>query len=108
MEKANWIRASVLKARYPGHDTAIVEGAGDIMAEFVGLQSELAVQKVYSDIPDFRESIRLYESLGFDLSAFVPNNAGHFPILIETDCIMLNRRYRLMRIANSLLANALQ
>jgi hypothetical protein len=39
---------------------------------------------------DFREAIALYESCGFTLSSFVPNNEGHFPILVETDCIMIN------------------
>jgi hypothetical protein len=38
---------------------------------------------------DFRSAITLYEECGFHLSAFVPNNVGHFPQLIETDCIMV-------------------
>ncbi|MDF2810086.1 MAG: hypothetical protein K0S56_1117, partial [Microvirga sp.] len=29
----------------------------------------------------------------FRLSAFVPNNSGHFPRLIEMDCIMFNQRF---------------
>jgi hypothetical protein len=32
-----------------------------------------------------------YESHGFELSAIVPNNYGHFPVLIESDFIFVRR-----------------
>lgn len=63
--------------------------AKPVMKEFIGLQSELAVKKIYQISTDFREALTIYEQCGFALSAFVPNNAGHFPQLIETDCIMV-------------------
>jgi FkbM family methyltransferase len=77
-----------LKLDTQGHDLAIVEGAGPLIENFVGLQSELAIERLYSDTPDFNEALAHYRSLGFRLSAFVPNTAGHFPALIETDCIL--------------------
>ena len=43
---------------------------------------------------DFRDAITLYERCGFSLSSFVPNNSGHFPLLVEMDCIMINNRLR--------------
>jgi len=54
----------------------------------VGLQSELAIKKIYESSVDFRDALTFYQSLGFELSALVPNNAGYFPVLIEIDCIM--------------------
>ena len=60
-----------------------------MLKSFIGIQSELAVQKLYDHSMDFRDAISTYESYGFSLSAFVPNNAGHFPRLIETDCVMI-------------------
>ena len=78
-----------LKLDTQGFDARIVAAGRDVMHQFVGLQSELSVRPLYQDSPDFRDAIALYESLGFTLSAFVPNNAGHFPLLIETDCIMV-------------------
>ena len=62
-----------------------------MLANFVGLQSELAIKKIYEEAIDFREAITSYEELGFVLSAFVPNNQGHFPLLVETDCIMVRK-----------------
>lgn len=80
-----------LKMDTQGFDPAVLRGAGTILSNFVGFQSELAIRRIYKDATDFREAITFYQSLGFDLSAFVPNNAGHFPALIEIDCIMVRR-----------------
>lgn len=80
---------SFLKLDTQGYDVKIIKGASDIVRDFVGLQSELAIEKLYADSTDFREAITEYERCGFSLSAFVPNNAGHFPLLLEMDCIMV-------------------
>lgn len=78
-----------LKLDTQGFDVTIIEAANASLGEFVGLQSELAVRKIYEQSVDYREALRLYERLGFTLSALVPNNAGHFPVMVETDCIMV-------------------
>lgn len=77
-----------LKMDTQGHDLAVAEGAGPALREFVGLQSELAIKRIYDGSPSYDEAIDYYRKHGFELSAFVPNNAGHFPRLIEIDCIM--------------------
>ncbi|WP_150740045.1 FkbM family methyltransferase [Pandoraea anapnoica] len=78
-----------LKMDTQGYDVNIVRGSPQAVREFIGLQSELSVAKLYADAMDFRQAITEYERHGFTLSAFVPNNSGHFPRLIETDCIMV-------------------
>jgi FkbM family methyltransferase len=80
-----------LKMDTQGFDLAVLRGAGDALSRFVGFQSELSVRRIYQQAADFREALSFYQSLGFDISAFVPNNAGHFPVLIEIDCIMIRR-----------------
>lgn len=86
-----------LKMDTQGFDVTILKSGKGIVPEFVGLQSELAIKRIYRESVDFREAITVYNDLGFDLSAIVPNNSGHFPSLIESDCIMvrsdlMNRR----------------
>jgi FkbM family methyltransferase len=81
-----------LKLDTQGWDTEIVRSSREAVSRFIGLQSELSIKKIYAHSMDFREAIALYESCGFTLSGFVPNNEGHFPILVETDCIMINDR----------------
>lgn len=80
-----------LKMDTQGHDLEVTQGAGDILKSFVGLQSELSIKKIYDDTPDYMQAIQYYNSRGFELTALIPNNEGHFPQLIEIDCIMYNK-----------------
>jgi FkbM family methyltransferase len=77
-----------LKLDSQGLDVEILGSGTEVALQFVGLQSELAIKRIYDRSVDFREALKFYQSLGFELSALVPNNAGHFPVLIEIDCIM--------------------
>ncbi|HEX4709638.1 MAG TPA: FkbM family methyltransferase [Phenylobacterium sp.] len=77
-----------LKMDTQGSDLAVVEGAGDAIQSFVGLQSELAVRHLYEGTRGFAEVLDVYADLGFRLSALVPCSRGHFPDLMEVDCIM--------------------
>ena len=81
-------RRPFLKMDTQGHDVDVAMGAGDKLRDFVGLQSELAIKRIYAGTPNYIEALTFYSDSGFALSAFVPNNVGHFPYLIETDCIM--------------------
>jgi FkbM family methyltransferase len=77
-----------LKMDTQGHDVSVAVGAGDRLRDFVGLQSELAIGQLYIDAPGYVEVLEFYRGRGFELSALVPNNLGHFPRLLEIDCIM--------------------
>ncbi len=81
-------RRPFLKMDTQGHDLAVAVGAGEELKTFVGLQSELAIVQLYAGSPTYREALDYYASHGFTLSAFVPNNYGYFPRLLEMDCIM--------------------
>jgi FkbM family methyltransferase len=80
-----------LKMDTQGHDLAVVEGAGERIGEFLGLQSELAVVPLYKGSPGFAEMLERLGALGFALSALVPNNDAPFPLLVEIDCVMVRR-----------------
>ncbi len=82
-----------LKMDTQGNDHAVVIGAGDALQVFVGLQSELAIRKLYEGAIGYAECLATYRERGFELSALVPNNAGHFPLLLEIDCVMFNVRF---------------
>ena len=72
-------------------DHDVVEGAGELIRQFVGLQSELSIRRIYSGTYYFDEVLRRYKEFGFVVSALVPNNSGHFPDLVEIDCIMYRK-----------------
>ena len=79
-----------LKMDTQGHDVAVVEGAGEFLKECVGLQSELAMTKLYEYSATYSEALEFYRNQGFKLSSLVPNHVGNFPDLHEIDCIMYN------------------
>ena len=83
----------LLKMDTQGHDVRIARAASDVLDQFVALQSELAIVPIYKNAPLMSEALQFYQERGFILSALVPNNAGHFPHLIEIDCVMLNKRF---------------
>src|SRR5262249_18010763 len=91
LKQIHGFRRPFLKLDTQGYDVTIISRALPAMKEFIGLQSELAVSRLYQTSVDFRDALTLYEDCGFALSAFVPNNAGHFPRLVEIDCIMVRR-----------------
>jgi FkbM family methyltransferase len=82
-----------LKIDTQGNDLAVSDGAGECLQEFVAVQVELAIKKLYEDVPDFSDVISFFQDHGFELSAFLPNNEGRFPLLLETDCIFVNQKY---------------
>jgi hypothetical protein len=77
-----------LKMDTQGSDLEVAAGAGECLQQFIGLQSELAFRPIYENAPSAYQALDFYRSKGFELSAFVPNNAGHFPVLLESDCIL--------------------
>ena len=80
-----------LKMDTQGHDVSVALGAGDRLRDFVGLQSELAIGRLYVDAPGYAEALEFYRGRGFELSALVPNNLSHFPRLLEIDGIMFRQ-----------------
>lgn len=82
-----------LKMDTQGNDLAVIEGAGTALAGFAGLQSELAILRLYDGSADFATTLRACQEKGFVISAFVPNNEGSFPVLAEIDCIMIHRDF---------------
>lgn len=82
-----------LKLDTQGHDLAVAKGSGTLLKKFVGIQTELSIVPIYENSEGFVSTINWFNASGFSLSAFVPNNQGHFPRLIETDAIFVNNLY---------------
>ena len=88
LQAAHGFKRPFLKLDTQGFDHAIVMAGKNCLSSFVGLQSELAVTKLYHDSVGYQQALRDYEDCGFSLCSLFPNNAGHFPRLLEFDCIM--------------------
>jgi FkbM family methyltransferase len=82
-------RRPYLKLDTQGFDLEVAKGAGGVLSEFVGLQSEIAFKTIYDGGPNYRTSLDFYQSAGFTISHLVPIHEIHFPQLVEMDVIMV-------------------
>jgi FkbM family methyltransferase len=78
-----------LKIDTQGYDLEVMLGCQKLRKNIIMLQSEVSVQPLYDNIPHYLESLKLYESLDFqlvDLFSVTRNSIG----VIEYDAIMIN------------------
>jgi len=79
-----------LKMDTQGYDLEVFAGAGDRIEEFVGLQSEVAVLRLYEGSPGMSEAIAAYEDSGFGITGMYPvtreDTTGR---VVEFDCVMM-------------------
>jgi FkbM family methyltransferase len=80
-----------LKIDTQGFDIQVLRGASNVLRDTVALQSEMSVTPIYQGAPAYHDAMELIRALGFEVSAMFPNNAGHFPVLIEFDCHFVAR-----------------
>jgi FkbM family methyltransferase len=80
-----------LKLDTQGFDLEVIKGGKRTIQTTSALQFEASARPIYADVPDYKTAIATIESLGFELSAIYPNNAGHFPTMVEFDCHLVSR-----------------
>lgn len=78
-----------LKLDTQGFDLEAAKGAGARLAEFLGVQTEVAFQNIYENAPSFQESLAFFQTRGFVLSRLVPIHDIHFPDLVEMDAMFV-------------------
>jgi len=81
-----------LKLDTQGYDLEVVAGANDSLRHVLGLQTELSVIQIYEGMPDYVEALRIFRSLGFELTGVFPvchdEKTGH---VIEFDAVLTRR-----------------
>lgn len=83
------VQRPFLKMDTQGHDLIIARGAETILSRFVGIQTELSIKRLYETSETIGDSLAYFQTSGFELSSLVPNNQGHFPLLLETDGLFI-------------------
>ncbi|MER6969263.1 FkbM family methyltransferase, partial [Streptomyces halstedii] len=79
-----------LKMDTQGYDLEVFAGAGERVAEFVGMQSEVAALRLYEGSPRMDEAIALYEENGFEITGMYPVTREEATgRVVEFDCVMV-------------------
>lgn len=81
-----------LKLDTQGFDLQVIEGGRSVLKDIAALQTEASVTPIYTGMPDYIETIRVMESLGFCISGIFPITPERVLRLIEFDCHMVNTR----------------
>lgn len=80
-----------LKMDTQGFDLEVVKGAQQTLSKVAGLQSEVSILPVYEGMPDYHQSIKTLQSLGYGLSGLFPVNLNQQNLVVEFDCVMLKQ-----------------
>ncbi len=79
-----------LKLDTQGYDVEVFRGAGARVREFVGMQSEVALMRIYEGMPRLPEALALYEESGFEVTALYPvSRETATARVLEFDCVMV-------------------
>lgn len=79
-----------LKMDTQGFDLEVFAGAGDRIADFVGMQSEVAVLRLYEGSPPMSEAIAAYEAGGFEITGMYPvTREKATGRVVEFDCVLM-------------------
>ncbi|MFF3495427.1 FkbM family methyltransferase [Streptomyces sp. NPDC002795] len=79
-----------LKMDTQGYDLEVFAGAGKRVDDLVGLQSEVALLRLYADSPRMEEALAEYEGSGFEVTGMYPvTREKHTGRVIEFDCVMM-------------------
>jgi len=79
-----------LKLDTQGFDLEVFAGLGDRVSEFVGMQSEVALMKIYEGMPRMPEALRTYEAAGFEVAGLYPvSRQRRTARVLEYDAVMV-------------------
>ncbi|MBW3652554.1 MAG: FkbM family methyltransferase [Actinobacteria bacterium] len=79
-----------LKLDTQGYDLDVFSGLGDRAAELVGMQSEVALMRIYEGSPRMCESLEVYEAAGFEVAGLYPlSRQSRTARVLEYDCVMV-------------------
>ncbi|WP_265941704.1 FkbM family methyltransferase [Dechloromonas sp. A34] len=78
-----------MKVDTQGFDIEVLRGANRTLEKTKAMQFELAVQRIYSDVPHHLDMLKTVENHGYDLSGMFPISQDEHLRAVEFDCVMV-------------------
>lgn len=78
-----------LKMDTQGYDLEVFKGADAMLSNVCAILSELSLIAVYNDMPDYKQSLSVFESSGFSVSGMYPITRNKDLSLNEMDCVLV-------------------
>jgi len=81
-----------LKLDTQGYDLEVFAGLGERVSDFVAMQSEVALLKLYDGMPRMPEALAAYEAAGFEITGLYPVSRDmRTARVLEFDCVMVRK-----------------
>ena len=81
---------ALLKMDTQGFDLEVFKGSQTIMHHLCAILSELSLIAVYDGMPNYMQSLSVFEAAGFSVSGFYPITRNKSLSLNEVDCVLVN------------------
>lgn len=78
-----------LKVDTQGFDLEVLKGASRTLPGIGALQVELAIQRIYQGVPDYREVLTLLERMAYGISAMFLISSDQHLRAVEFDCVLI-------------------
>lgn len=82
-------KSCYLKIDTQGFDLEVLRGAPELLKLIKALQFELPIQRLYAEVPHYREMLEIVESMGFEISGLFPVSIDKYLRAVELDCVMV-------------------
>ena len=84
-----------LKLDTQGYDLEVFAGLGARTGEIVAMQAELALMRIYENMPRMDDALAVYEGAGFEITGLYPvSRQSRTARVLELDCVMVRPRAR--------------
>ena len=84
-----------LKLDTQGYDLEVFAGLGERVADFIAMQSEVALLQIYEGMPRMPEALAAYEEAGFEITALYPVSRDmRTARVLEFDCVMVRQGHQ--------------
>jgi hypothetical protein len=79
-----------LKLDTQGFDLEVFAGLGERTKDFVAMQSEVALLRIYEGMPRLPESLAIYEAAGFEIAGmYLVTRERKTARVLEFDCVLV-------------------
>ncbi len=78
-----------LKMDTQGYDLEVFKGCSNSLEKIYVIQSELAIKKIYENMPNYIDSLQVYQNKGYELAGMYAVSRENNMELIEMDAIFI-------------------
>jgi len=89
LQATHGFKRPYLKIDTQGFDLKVIRGAGEYLARFLAMQTELCIIPIYEEQPTYAHVLDLLNQAGFAISGMYPVVRDPLLRIVELDCVLV-------------------